>query len=139
MNQFLARLMRFFATMTRVRLLSAVSIFLIANATNLSAQSYHQDRPRQLNGYWSFELDRSDSGVDQKWFTRQLRDYIQLPGVLQSQSRGDEVAVNTPWVLSLYDRFWYLRQEYKDYAERNVKVPFLSQGTITHTDALHFR
>ena len=119
--------MRSFAKTIHVLALTAVVILLFASSTQLSGQSYYQDRPRSLSGYWSFELDRSDSGVDQKWFTRRLRDYVQLPGVLQSQFRGDEITVNTPWVLSLYDRFWYLRQEYKDYAERNVKVPFLSQ------------
>ena len=110
-----------------VALPTAFAIILFASAATLSAQSYYQDRPHALNGYWSFELDRTDSGVDQKWFTRRLRDYIQLPGVLQSQFRGDEITINTPWVLSLYDRFWYMRQEYKPYSERNVKVPFLSQ------------
>lgn len=108
-------------------LLGIVLVLVCSPANSAYAQSYYQDRPRPLGGYWSFELDRSDSGVDQKWFTRRLRDYIQLPGVLQSQNRGDDVTINTPWVLSLYDRFWYLRQEYKDYTERNVKVPFLSQ------------
>jgi hypothetical protein len=76
---------------------------------------------------WLFELDRTDSGVAQKWFSRSLRGYIRLPGVLQSQNYGDEISTSTPWLLSLYDRFWYLREEYKDYAEKNVKVPFLSQ------------
>ena len=53
--------------------------------------------------------------------------YIRLPGVLQDQRHGDEISINTPWVLSLYDRFWYLREDYKDYIDKNVRVPFLSQ------------
>ena len=52
---------------------------------------------------------------------------IRLPGILQAQNHGDDITTKTPWVLSLYDRFWYLREDYKDYTERNVKVPFLSQ------------
>ena len=38
------------------------------------------------------------------------------------------ISTRTPWVLSLYDRFWYLREDYKEYTEPGkVKVPFLSQ------------
>src|SRR5206468_11541086 len=94
---------------------------------SLSAQPPYLERPRDLSAYWSFALDRSDSGVNQKWFSTRLPGYIKLPGILQSQFQGDEISTSTPWVLSLYDRFWYLREDYKDYTERNVKVPFRSQ------------
>lgn len=77
---------------------------------------------------WRFALDRNDEGVNQQWFiNKRFYEYIQLPGILQGQRRGDEITTKTPWVLSLYDRFWYLRDDYKDYIDRNVKVPFLSQ------------
>jgi beta-galactosidase len=105
----------------------AVVLFALTQAGVLSAQNYYQERARDISGYWSFELDRSDSGVDQKWFSRRLRGFIKLPGILQSQYQGDEISTDTPWVLSLYDRFWFLRQDYKEYTEKNVRVPFLSQ------------
>ncbi|HKG80217.1 MAG TPA: glycoside hydrolase family 2 TIM barrel-domain containing protein, partial [Pyrinomonadaceae bacterium] len=45
-----------------------------------------------------------------------------------AQNYGNEISTSTPWVLSLYDRFWYLRDDYKGYVEAGkVKVPFLSQ------------
>jgi hypothetical protein len=81
-----------------------------------------------LAGAWRFALDRADAGVRERWFERDLPQTIQLPGVLQSQGYGDEVGTRTPWVLSLYDRFWFLREEYKAYTRPGaVKVPFLSQ------------
>ncbi|HXD29717.1 MAG TPA: discoidin domain-containing protein [Pyrinomonadaceae bacterium] len=81
-----------------------------------------------LSGMWRFALDPSDSGVKERWFDRSLRDQIKLPGILQSQGFGDEISTNTPWVLSLYDRYWYLREDYKAYTKPgNIKVPFLSQ------------
>jgi beta-galactosidase len=82
-----------------------------------------------LSGYWQVELDRDDSGIRQLWFNRRLRGYIKLPGILQSELfNGDEVSTKTPWVLSLYDRYWYLRDDYKDFVSPGkVKVPFLSQ------------
>ena len=33
-------------------------------------------------------------------------------------------------MLSLYDRFWFLRDDYKQYVDRNVKVPFLSMVNL---------
>lgn len=81
-----------------------------------------------LAGVWRFALDRGDAGVRERWFERELAQTIQLPGVLQSQGFGDEVSTRTPWVLSLYDRFWFMREEYKAYTRPGaVKVPFLSQ------------
>src|SRR6266545_1923203 len=81
-----------------------------------------------LAGTWRFALDPADAGVKEQWFSRDLLNHIRLPGVLQSQGYGDEISTKTPWVLSLYDRFWYLREDYKAYTQPgNVKVPFLSQ------------
>ncbi|MET0622936.1 MAG: discoidin domain-containing protein [Pyrinomonadaceae bacterium] len=81
-----------------------------------------------LAGEWRFALDRADAGVRERWFGRELAERIKLPGVLQSQGYGDEISTETPWVLSLYDRHWFLREDYKAYTRPGeVKVPFLSQ------------
>jgi beta-galactosidase len=87
----------------------------------------HVTVPQNLTGMWRFALDRNDEGVTQQWFSVRLPQYIKLPGILQDQNQGDEITTKTPWVLSLYDHFWYLREDYKDYIERIVKIPFLSQ------------
>jgi len=89
--------------------------------------------PISLAGNWQFLLDPTDSGERQQWFMQTFRSSwrIDLPGIIQSQkfgNFGEEISTKTPWVLSLYDRFWYLREEYKPYTEpKNIKVPFLSQ------------
>jgi hypothetical protein len=81
-----------------------------------------------LAGEWRFALDRGDVGVNEQWFGKHLTNQITLPGCLQAQGYGDEISTNTPWVLSLYDRFWFLRQDYQAYTKPgNVKVPFLCQ------------
>jgi hypothetical protein len=81
-----------------------------------------------LAGEWRFALDREDAGARESWFGRDLTQRIRLPGILQSQGYGDEISTQTPWVLSLYDRLWYLREDYKAYTEPGrVKVPFLAQ------------
>jgi beta-galactosidase len=81
-----------------------------------------------LSGTWRFALDRTDVGVAQGWPDRTLAGTIHLPGILNAQGHGDPVTARTPWVLSLYDRQWHQREDYKAYArEGEVKVPFLSQ------------
>jgi beta-galactosidase len=81
-----------------------------------------------LSGRWQFALDREDRGISDNWSEKRLTEEITLPGVLQSQGFGDDVSTKTPWVLSLYDRNWFLREDYKDFIKTgNVKVPFLSQ------------
>ncbi len=88
----------------------------------------HAGETIPLAGTWRFALDRADAGVREQWFSRSLPDRIKLPGVLQAQGFGDEISTNTPWVLTLCDRFWYLREDYKTYTQPgHVKVPFLCQ------------
>ena len=81
-----------------------------------------------LDGDWRFALDSSDAGINAQWFNSKLADHIRLPGALQSQGYGNEISITTPWVLSLYDRNWYLRADYQAYTNAgNVKVPFVCQ------------
>jgi beta-galactosidase len=81
-----------------------------------------------LAGEWRFALDRADAGATEKWFAKNLPDKIRLPGILETQGYGDEISTSTPWVLSLYDRNWFLRKEYAAYTNAgSVKVPFLCQ------------
>lgn len=85
-------------------------------------------RPMSLEGVWRFGWDPTDSGERLQWFNNRLPSSIRLPGTLQAQGIGLPITTGTPWILSLYDRYWYLREEYKDYtAVGKVKVPFLSQ------------
>lgn len=85
-----------------------------------------------LSGNWRATLDRDDLGIRTQIFMREFYGpQIQLPGILQAQRLGDEISTKTPWVLSLYDRYWFLREDYKDYLQPGkVKVPFLSQPPL---------
>src|SRR3972149_6917151 len=112
------------ATKFRWTLIAAllISIGTVSARTTLAAESV------SLAGKWRIALDREDVGVRDAWFRRDLADSIDLPGILQSQGYGDEISTQTPWVLSLYDRWWYLREEYREYAQPGRgKVPFLCQ------------
>jgi hypothetical protein len=83
-----------------------------------------------LAGEWRFALDRDDVGVKENWFTKTLPDRIQLPGILQAQGYGDNIATNTPWVLTLGDAWWKIQPpELRAHFSQpgRVEVPFLSQ------------
>ena len=98
-------------------------------------------RPVPLDGPWRLALDPADAGEKQQWFNQRLLYQIKLPGILQSQFNGGyPITTSTPWVLSLYDRYWYLRDEYKDYTQPGkVKVPFLSQPPRHYLGAVWYQ
>jgi len=109
----------------KIRVVCMAICLLLLAAFAASAQKGNQI---DLSGEWRFALDRAGEGVAANWFSHDLPDRIKLPGILQSQGYGDEISTKTPWVLSLYDRNWFDREEYKPYTKTgNVKVPFLSQ------------
>ena len=109
------------------KILLLFAIFFVF-ATVCIADTFNDKDNISLSGTWSFALDTQDIGIDRQWFNSKLNNKIQLPGILQSQGYGELVSKDTPWVLSLYDHNWFLRKEYKDYAQPgNTKVPFLCQ------------
>ncbi len=87
-----------------------------------------------LAGAWRVALDPNDVGVDEEWFTRELADRIQLPGTLRDNGYGGPITAQTQWMSRLHDHYWYLRKDYKAYAEpNNVKVPFWLQPERKYT------
>ena len=96
-----------------------------------------QSSATDLSGQWRFAMDRTDVGVKEEWFNKDLTDHIQIPGILQSQGFGDDISIDTPWVAALpRDMRWYLKPEYKAYT-----VPGNHQGSVPlpATQALHRR
>ena len=106
-------------------------IILMLVIASFSGISYCHAIPYKninIEGEWRFGIDREDIGVEQQWYNTPLKEQITLPGILQSQGYGNKISTDTPWVLSLYDKYWYLRKDFKQFAKKdNVKFPFLSQ------------
>lgn len=107
------------------RLLSGLS-FAILSVSLLAAPPAGQS----LAGEWRFALDRTNAGVNEQWFNRDLPGRIALPGILQAQGYGDDIAPDTPWVLGLGDAWWKLqpaalREKFSQ--PGRVEVPFLAQ------------
>ena len=118
---------------TRRRFLAAAGA--AAAQTALYAQATPATPPpagaQSLAGQWRFALDREDTGAKSEWFAKDLAAdaHIQLPGILQTQGYGDEIAADTQFVAALpRDMRWYLLPQYKEYTKPgHVEVPYLSQ------------
>lgn len=110
--------------MPRPRLLASLMLAV------LTVVLHAQPAIQSLAGEWRFALDRADAGVTESWFNRDLPDRIQLPGVLQAQGYGNDIATDTPWVVALGDAWWKLQSaELREQFSQpgKVEVPFLSQ------------
>src|SRR5689334_16956377 len=109
---------------SRICIALTIVSLLIGIGTNARAE-----QPLNLAGDWRFAMDRSDTGVAEQWFARDLADRIKLPGILQSQGYGDEISVDTPWVAALpRDMRWYRLPQYAAYTKPgNIKMPYLAQ------------
>jgi hypothetical protein len=93
-----------------------------------------------LAGEWRFALDRTDAGIQEQWFQRNLADRIKLPGALQEQGYGDDVSAQTDWTATLYDKLWYLKPHYKKYTQPgNVKIPFFLQPDKRYVGAAWYQ
>ena len=84
-----------------------------------------------LAGEWHCALDRTDTGVKEGWFSRDLptSSMINLPGILQTQGYGDDITADTQFVAALpRDMAWYKLPQYAAYTKPgHVEVPYLSQ------------
>ena len=81
-----------------------------------------------LGGAWGFQLDPDDRGRADAWFSRELEHRINLPGSMQAQGFGAEVALDTPWIGVIIDRSYFTDPRYAPYrAAGGLKVPFWLQ------------
>ena len=76
-----------------------------------------------LAGQWDFQMGYENAEPSEVPF----QDKIQIPGILQAQGYGDDISTETPWVSSLHDPLWFLREEYKEGQRDGISIPFLSQ------------
>lgn len=79
--------------------------------------------------------------ISGKWnlkYENETGDII-LPGIMQLQGYGHDVALNTEFVSGLHNHFWYEREEYSYKQGKEVNVPFIAEpakvyrGEATYT------
>lgn len=97
-------------------------------AAGLVASPVKADDTVSLAGEWRFQLDRTDVGQGEHWFSSELPERIQLPGALQNQGFGDDVILETKWSGGIANRDFFTAPEYAPYRQPgNIKVPFWLQ------------
>lgn len=81
-----------------------------------------------LSGTWRFAIDRNDQGISAQWYLRALDDYVQLPGSMITNGKGDPIDLNTPWTGSFNDQTFFKLDRYAPYRTReNFKIPYWLQ------------
>lgn len=75
------------------RWIAALALVLLASPPARGA-----DGVLDLTGRWRFALDRTDAGLAERWFARDLSGAISLPGSLQAQGFGDPPSERSAWV-----------------------------------------
>ncbi|NLO71691.1 MAG: beta-glucuronidase [Porphyromonadaceae bacterium] len=91
----------------------------------LTSLSFSQNKIIDISGKWSFEIDRNDVGVTEKWYSKQLVDNIYLPGSMAENRKGDDVTLNTQWTASIYDSTFFFNPRLAKFRKpENLKLPF---------------
>ena len=87
-----------------------------------------------LAGTWSFKIDTADAGIQQEWFKQTFSEMVNLPGSMNTNGKGFDVDVNTPWTGSMWNRAWYEGKDYEKYRGKdNTKVVFWLQPDKYYT------
>ncbi len=115
-------------------------LLIVVSACFLGCQKPDNAQKIDLSGAWNFALDSNDSGISEKWFSKNLGDVIQLPGSLTSNGIGNEINLNTPWTGQVVDSSFFKNSEYARYREPdNFKVPFWLQPVKYYKGAAWFQ
>jgi hypothetical protein len=113
---------------TQTRLAPVLLLAGISFVASLALPALGASGTASLAGQWRFDLDRSNVGIQEKWFEHPLARKIKLPGSLTAQGIGDDVSMQTKWTGDIVDKSWFTGGEYAKYREPgNIKVPFWLQ------------
>ncbi len=91
-----------------------------------SCQSFGRDQnARSLAGTWRFQMDPAGTGIEDRWFERELEQTIELPGSMPENGYGNDITIETQWTGQIVDRSWFTDPKYAPYRQPdNIKIPF---------------
>jgi hypothetical protein len=120
--------------------MTRILFLLLATPLLVVAQPPPLPTALSLSGTWRFQLDRSDTGIQERWFDRSLDGSATLPGGLTEQGVGDAVTAETQWIGGIVDRSWFTAPEYEAYRQPgDVKIPFWLQPELYYAGAAWFQ
>lgn len=78
-----------------------------------------------MEGTWQFTIDSLDVGISEKWYTRELKSTIPLPGSMAENGKGFDVTLETEWTGDIFDSSYFTSDEYERYRQPDhIKIPF---------------
>lgn len=99
-------------------------------------------REVDLAGTWACRLDPDGVGEREQWFLAPLaaEHEVTLPGSIQEQGIGDEIALDTPWTGSIADRSFFDDERYEPYRQPgDISIPFWLQPRVYYRGAAWFQ
>jgi len=93
-------------------ILSLGSFISVEGYTNDSKTNY-----QDLSGIWRFQLDPENQGLTQEWFKKELKKEVRLPGSIQEQGIGNDISLDTSWIVrkNYFKKKWFTHPMYKKY------------------------
>jgi hypothetical protein len=81
-----------------------------------------------LSGVWQFQIDSTNIGEKEAWYSKDLNDTILLPASMAQRNKGNLPDLNTKWVGEIMDSSFFTSDKYKKYrSPDNFKMPFWLQ------------
>lgn len=113
--------------------LSTGSLMAQAAKDRITGNKYKID----LSGEWLFQVDSLDEGIQQQWFSKDLKDKIVLPGSMTTNGKGDEIGVNTPWTGGIVDSSWFLNRNMHNIVKRETLKYLFGCNLLSIIKGLH--
>ena len=80
---------------------------------------------QSLKGYWLFQTDPKDVGINQQWYRTTLSDSVHLPGSMKENLKGEIPNLKTHWTGSIYDSSFYFNKGLERFRTGNkIYFPF---------------
>ncbi|MBN2166133.1 MAG: beta-glucuronidase [Marinilabiliaceae bacterium] len=99
--------------------------FLVLSIIILTSCKNDFSNEMDISGEWTYKLDTSRVGINEKWVDSSFVSTISLPGALRDYNIGFEPDLKTKWTGSIYDSSWYFNPKMVKYRQPgNIKFPF---------------
>lgn len=108
---------------------TVIIIFILTLSTTFIGAQNVKSKIIDLSGSWSFTIDSSDVGINEKWFQTKFNDKVLLPGSMTTNGKGNSVTVTTKWTGDTRpgSAYWHDASYAKYRQPGNIKVPFWLQ------------
>lgn len=93
-------------------------IIIIVGMTSCHPSGEHYTETIDISGSWAFELDPSDIGLEEKWFSKPLPKVVALPGTTDENKKGEFIDERAEERLS---RVWYWKGA--AWYKKDVEIP----------------